>query len=118
MDIKDLKNKRTTLSDIPIVIQNAVGYLDNFGLEVEGVFRKSGSASQIEYPELFDRLIHLRYFKEQYDQGVEVDLKKCPDPHTIAGLLKLYPSNSEHFYLSFFLTAYFRDIYENFLNLC
>ncbi len=50
----------------------------SLGLEIEGIFRQSGSSSLVEY------------YRDQYDQGVEVDIFKCPDPHTIAGLLKLY----------------------------
>ena len=52
--------------------------MDCYGLEVEGIIRLSGRLSQIEY------------FKDLYNQGLPVDLKSCPDPHTIAGLLKLY----------------------------
>jgi hypothetical protein len=78
VDLKELKSRPNAKSLIPYVIQNTISHLDCFGLEIEGLFRKSGSASQIEY------------FREQYDQGITVDLRGCPDPHTVAGLLKLY----------------------------
>ncbi len=42
---------------IPSVVHSTIFYLDNNGLELEGIFRKSGSASMIQY------------FKEQFDQG-------------------------------------------------
>ncbi len=47
-------------------------------MEVEGLFRIPGSQVQIEE------------FKEAFDSGQDVDLSKCKDPNTIAGLLKLF----------------------------
>lgn len=42
---------------IPLVVNDCVSYLDSHGLETEGIFRKSGSTSLIEY------------YKDQFDQG-------------------------------------------------
>lgn len=118
VDLKELNTRQGRSSPIPKILTDAVSYMDCYGLEVEGVFRKSGSASLVEY------------FKEQYDQGkkkskketesrertkqerereerrekeikrsripltsyvgLSVSLKTCPDPHTVAVLLKLF----------------------------
>lgn len=97
--------------NIPIVIQvsnsfdvierikNCISHLDCYGLEVEGIFRLTGSASLVQYfKEQFDH--GKRQFLHQADtaiqqipysfSGVDVDLLQCPDPHTVASLLKLY----------------------------
>jgi hypothetical protein len=63
---------------IPPIITKTVVYLDQNGLEVEGIFRLSGSANKIES------------YKDEFDLGLDVDLSTCEDPHVVSGLLKLY----------------------------
>ena len=114
VDLKDLKARTNSKMLIPTVIQNTISHLDCFGLEIEGIFRKSGSASQIEYfKDQFDQGFQLLFITlcllYLYWTGVDVDLKSCPDPHTVAGLLKLYLRELPEPLLSF-------DLYDKFIN--
>eukprot|EP00029_Vermamoeba_vermiformis_P008412 TRINITY_DN3934_c0_g1_i1.p1 TRINITY_DN3934_c0_g1~~TRINITY_DN3934_c0_g1_i1.p1 ORF type:complete len:1080 (-),score=157.73 TRINITY_DN3934_c0_g1_i1:82-3132(-) len=63
---------------IPPLITKTIGYMDAQGLDVEGIFRLSGSSGDIEK------------WRDLFDQGEEVDLSSCRDPHTVASLLKQY----------------------------
>jgi hypothetical protein len=63
---------------IPPIITKTIAYLDQNALEVEGIFRLSGSANKIES------------IKDEFDLGLEVDLATVEDPHVVSGLLKQY----------------------------
>lgn len=73
--MRELNLRQGRITPIPMVMTDAVAYLDCFGLEVEGIFRKSGSVSLVEY------------FKEQYDQG-EQNKTKLEQQTTRTGGLK------------------------------
>lgn len=62
---------------VPQVLLDCAQYLAN-KLEVEGLFRLSGSQNDID-----------RY-QAEYDKGHPVDLSKELDPHCVAGIFKLY----------------------------
>eukprot|EP01117_Protostelium_nocturnum_P005208 TRINITY_DN1894_c0_g1_i1.p1 TRINITY_DN1894_c0_g1~~TRINITY_DN1894_c0_g1_i1.p1 ORF type:complete len:146 (-),score=54.82 TRINITY_DN1894_c0_g1_i1:72-509(-) len=64
---------------IPIIVEQCIQYLEKDGYNQEGIFRLSGSSTEME------RLKHL------YMEGKTVDLKKeAREPNDVAGLLKLY----------------------------
>ena len=48
------------------------------GLHVEGIFRISASSTK------------LQKYKNEYNRGLPVEFPEKIDPHTVAGLLKLY----------------------------
>lgn len=62
---------------VPQVLLDCAAYLVS-KLEVEGLFRLSGSQNDID-----------RY-QAEYDKGHPVDLSKELDPHCVAGIFKLY----------------------------
>lgn len=110
VSIQDLaKRSKDPNGCIPSVVKQTIAYLDLQGLEVEGIFRKNGSASMIQY------------YKDQFDQGVlinanhscspgaEVDLTKCTDTHTVCGLLTLWLRELPEPLLTY-------DLYEKFIE--
>eukprot|EP01117_Protostelium_nocturnum_P007668 TRINITY_DN2752_c0_g1_i1.p1 TRINITY_DN2752_c0_g1~~TRINITY_DN2752_c0_g1_i1.p1 ORF type:complete len:697 (+),score=176.45 TRINITY_DN2752_c0_g1_i1:196-2286(+) len=79
--LKPLYDRYTGEADtnpIPLVIRKTINWIDIHGLEVEGIFRLSGTISDIEY------------HKGEFDKGKDVQFTSETDPHTVAGLLKLY----------------------------
>jgi hypothetical protein len=65
-------------SEVPYIVEHAIKVLEAKSLEVEGVFRLSGSQN------LIDKL------KAEFNAGKQVDLSTVADPHTVTGVLKLY----------------------------
>ncbi|CAL8075353.1 unnamed protein product [Calicophoron daubneyi] len=63
---------------IPIVLEDTVDYLREFGLDTEGIFRRSVSVKRI------------RDLQEAYNRGEQVDLREYDDPHLAASLLKCF----------------------------
>lgn len=63
---------------VPPVVTSCIAEVEKRGLNVEGVYRVSGSHEQME------RL------RRQFDTLHKVDLSAVEDIHTVAGLLKLY----------------------------
>jgi len=63
---------------IPNIVLKTVDYLTERAMEMEGIFRKSGS------------MINVDKYRELFDEGKDPDLTECGDAHTIASLLKLY----------------------------
>jgi Rho GTPase-activating protein 1 len=76
--LEDALNARHSKSNIPVVIEDAVPVLRAKFLCVEGLFRLSGSRTQIDE------------LKRAYNSGEEVDLNEVRDPHVVAGLLKAF----------------------------
>lgn len=62
---------------LPPVVGACLDYLRT-RLQCEGLFRISGSAALVEY------------YKDKFDQGMDVDLSACEDPHVVASLLKMW----------------------------
>ncbi|CAD5221270.1 unnamed protein product [Bursaphelenchus xylophilus] len=63
---------------VPPVITQCINEVEKRGLNVEGIYRVSGSHDQMEK------------LRRQFDLGTAVDLNAIDDIHTVAGLLKLY----------------------------
>ncbi|CAI2351722.1 unnamed protein product [Caenorhabditis sp. 36 PRJEB53466] len=65
---------------IPLFVQSAISYLSRFSLRNQGLFRVSGSQSEINR------------FKEAYERGEDVFqyLEDGSDTNSVAGVLKLY----------------------------
>jgi len=76
--LEDVVNRPDNTSDIPMIFEKGLFYLERRGLQVEGIFRLSGANSQI------------KSLKQGFDAGEDVDLEDVEDVHTVAGLLKLY----------------------------
>jgi len=63
---------------LPDVVFKCFSYLYEKATAEEGIFRLSGSNTTIQQ------------MKSSFNQGCDVDLNECYDPHAISGLLKLY----------------------------
>ncbi|KAG5445044.1 Rho GTPase-activating protein 1, partial [Clonorchis sinensis] len=63
---------------IPIVLEDAVDYLREFGLDTDGIFRRSVNVGR------------LRQLQDVYNRGEAVDLREYDDPHLAAALLKSF----------------------------
>jgi len=63
---------------VPLLVTNAISYLNAKALHIEGIFRLSGSNAQI------------KELKRSFDAGEEVDLEEVEDPHVVSGILKLF----------------------------
>eukprot|EP01117_Protostelium_nocturnum_P016660 TRINITY_DN6651_c0_g1_i1.p1 TRINITY_DN6651_c0_g1~~TRINITY_DN6651_c0_g1_i1.p1 ORF type:complete len:900 (-),score=261.88 TRINITY_DN6651_c0_g1_i1:44-2743(-) len=96
VSLKPLFSRYTGEADknpIPTVLKDTITWLDNFGLEAEGLFRLSGMAADIEtYKNAYDSGKQVTFVKPAYAQNLgPVDKPLNPaDPHTVAGLLKLF----------------------------
>lgn len=73
-----LENALVDGRSIPYIVEHCIEYIDRCALNVEGIFRLSGSQVQIDK------------YREQFNSGIMVDLSNEIDPHTVSGLLKLY----------------------------
>ena len=65
-------------AEIPYIVEHAIKVIEEKAMDTEGIFRLSGSSTQI------DKL------KAEFNNGVQVDLKGIADPHTVTGVLKLW----------------------------
>jgi len=63
---------------LPAVVYKCLTYLGQRGVSEEGIFRLSGSVAD------------MKKMKEQFDQGSDVNVTLCNNPHTVAGVLKLF----------------------------
>ena len=63
---------------LPPIVAQAVAFLDDKGLTVEGIFRNPANAAV------------LHALRKAYDNGEDVDLSIVSDAHVVAGLLKLF----------------------------
>ncbi|ELR12620.1 RhoGAP domain containing protein [Acanthamoeba castellanii str. Neff] len=77
-EVSITKTMKHTKGDIPNIIKKTVKYIEERGMDVEGIFRKSGG------------MISVQKYRDLYDNGEDPDLSECVDPHTVSGLLKLY----------------------------
>ncbi|XP_041072194.1 protein FAM13A isoform X2 [Carcharodon carcharias] len=78
VSLYDLQQQGQTIDGVPIVIQHMVEYLQEYGLEQEGLFRVNGSVRVVE------RL------KQVYDAGAKPNLVREADVCSVASLLKLF----------------------------
>ena len=65
-------------TDLPEFVIDAISYLRNNALKIEGIFRINGDSNQINA------------IKKKIDQGKKVNFSKIQDINVVAGLLKLY----------------------------
>ncbi|GAM21390.1 hypothetical protein SAMD00019534_045650 [Acytostelium subglobosum LB1] len=65
-------------AEVPMIVTQAIDYIEKRAMDVVGIFRLSGSVNTIEN------------WKKMYDKGDKCDLMLENDPHAVAGLLKLY----------------------------
>jgi Rho GTPase-activating protein 1 len=64
---------------VPLVIYHCIQHLTDIGaLELEGIFRISGSQAIVDT------------LRKSYDKGEDVDFSLIENPHDVSGLLKLY----------------------------
>eukprot|EP01090_Pellita_catalonica_P016845 TRINITY_DN4954_c0_g1_i1.p1 TRINITY_DN4954_c0_g1~~TRINITY_DN4954_c0_g1_i1.p1 ORF type:complete len:485 (-),score=108.41 TRINITY_DN4954_c0_g1_i1:36-1490(-) len=67
------------VNGIPAIVEDTVAFLEKEDrLKIEGLFRVSGSLNDV------------KNIKSSYMQGTRVDLSRIQDPHTVAGVLKIY----------------------------
>lgn len=83
--------------ELPPLVEQCIHYLDERALDIEGIFRLSGSTTAIEK------------YVAMYNSGVTPDLSKEQDPHTVAGLLKLFFRELPEPLLTF-------DLYDKFIS--
>lgn len=83
--------------DIPSVMSKCIAHVRERGLDKEGIFRLSGSATAIES------------LKRSFNEGQDVDLSKCPDTHIVCGLLKQFLRELREPLLTF-------ELYDTFLQ--
>ncbi|KAL6044896.1 Pheromone response protein [Balamuthia mandrillaris] len=63
---------------IPVPVRKCVEYINEKGLEEEGIYRKSGSFGRI------------KDYRKAFDNGEEVNFSEEQDPSTVAGVLLLF----------------------------
>ncbi|KAL6065438.1 Transcription factor BYE1 [Balamuthia mandrillaris] len=63
---------------IPVPVRKCVEYINEKGLEEEGIYRKSGSFGRI------------KDYRRAFDNGEEVNFSEEQDPSTVAGVLLLF----------------------------
>lgn len=73
-----METKREKGRTIPTLIEKACNYIEEHGLDSEGIFRISGEVLETEG------------FKDTIDQGKEIDFSSATNPHIVASLLKQY----------------------------
>lgn len=79
-----VQKSNTSHKMLPDVMYKCFTYLDDKAVAEEGIFRLSGSATDI-----------LR-IKGQFNTGCAYDLNTCLNPHTVSGLLKLFLRELPH----------------------
>ncbi|KAF2071201.1 hypothetical protein CYY_007487 [Polysphondylium violaceum] len=63
---------------MPDIVYKCIEYIKERGMQEEGIFRISGSSSAIQA------------LKNEFNNGVDVDLSQQLDQHVVSGILKLY----------------------------
>ncbi|XP_072351444.1 protein FAM13A isoform X3 [Scyliorhinus torazame] len=74
----DLQQQGKMVDGVPLVVQHMVGYLQEYGLEQEGLFRVNGNVKVVEQ------------LRQRYDAGEKPDLAWEADVCSVASLLKLF----------------------------
>ncbi|PRP89238.1 hypothetical protein PROFUN_02112 [Planoprotostelium fungivorum] len=83
--------------EIPYIVKVCTEFIEGHALKLEGIFRLSGSQVQIDQ------------LRAAFDAGEQVVLDKDINPHTVAGLMKLYFRNLPEPLLTF-------PLYSNFIG--
>jgi len=66
------------INNVPNVLEETIQYLEQKGLDEEGILRLAGGANEI------------KQLKSVYDSGQTPDFAKCSDIQSVAGVMKLY----------------------------
>lgn len=98
-------------SSIPRIITNCIQFISKNGKDQQGIFRLSGSTSEIkEYTDLLDEGSSCHWIR--IDQtGRDITFSRNSDVHAVAGLLKLFlrslpdPLINHQFYHQFLATT-------------
>jgi len=73
------QNLENEASGLPLIVEKALAFVNKPSvIIVEGIFRKSGKQSEVDE------------LRKAFDRGDDVNLETISDPHSVAGLLKLY----------------------------
>eukprot|EP01099_Mayorella_cantabrigiensis_P001084 TRINITY_DN1446_c0_g1_i2.p1 TRINITY_DN1446_c0_g1~~TRINITY_DN1446_c0_g1_i2.p1 ORF type:complete len:507 (+),score=111.54 TRINITY_DN1446_c0_g1_i2:164-1684(+) len=95
-----LGKKKATEADkvgIPPLVSDCIQFLEEKGLHLEGILRVSGRTEEV------------RNLRKLYEKGrAKVNLNQVEDPHSVAGLLKLYFRESPKPLLTF-------ELYDEFI---
>ena len=95
-----LGKKKATEADkvrIPPLVSDCIQFLEEKGLHLEGILRVSGRTEEV------------RNLRKLYEKGrAKVNLNQVEDPHSVAGLLKLYFRESPKPLLTF-------ELYDDFI---
>ena len=95
-----LGKKKVTEADkvgIPPLVSDCIQFLEEKGLHLEGILRVSGRTEEV------------RNLRKLYEKGrAKVNLNQVEDPHSVAGLLKLYFRESPKPLLTF-------ELYDEFI---
>jgi len=89
-------NKRQ--SNIPNFLEDAITHIRNTSLDVEGIFRRSGS------------LVEVQKLRRRYNNGEQVNLNEIRDPHVVCGVLKLFLRELPEPLLTFELYSQFLEL--------
>jgi hypothetical protein len=76
------------LAQIPEFIHRAFQYLEEYGLEEEGLFRLPGSTTEVHYNFLTNHQIN--QLKDMLENGSTIDMSACKYIHSVCSLIKLY----------------------------
>jgi len=99
--LNELMSTRDKGREVPAILEKTINWLnENNSSKVEGLFRIPGMVTEIQHfrqlcdqvpPHLHDRISKKReQVKNRCVQGVEWDFPPGANPHTVAGLLKLW----------------------------
>lgn len=69
---------RIAKQQIPVVLQKTINFIHSHALQMEGIFKPHTNSSLVQH------------YKNQFDQGVEVEFTRTNDAGTVAQLLLLY----------------------------
>uniref|UniRef100_UPI00398E90A3 protein FAM13A-like n=1 Tax=Pristiophorus japonicus TaxID=55135 RepID=UPI00398E90A3 len=97
----ELQQRGQTFDGIPFVVQHMVEYLQEYGLDQEGLFRVNGNVRVVE------RL------RQKYDRGGKPDLAQEADICSVASLLKLFLRELPDALIVSQLHAQFMQLYQD-----
>jgi len=78
MSLDTLLARKDQAIGIPSFVEQAITYLDNYGLEAEGLFRMSGDVTE------------MKIMQQQIDEGMDISFNNRTLLHSVSGLLKKY----------------------------
>ncbi|XP_048040881.1 rho GTPase-activating protein 1 isoform X1 [Megalobrama amblycephala] len=76
--LSELRHRAADSEGIPLVMRDTVGYLQENGLQTEGIFRRSANVSLV------------KDIKQKYNSGEEVSFSQLDNVHLAAVILKMF----------------------------